>query len=123
IIGAGGHGKVIADMMLHQGLQVMGFLDDNPLTIGQQILNLPILGKPFQWRDLDPDGMVVAVGNNAIRQKIIERLEQDTSPPWISVSHANAVIANSVQIGEGTVIMAGAIINVDTTVGKHSIIN
>lgn len=123
IIGAGGHGKVIADMMLRQGLQVLGFVDDDPSTIGHRILNLPVLGKTLQWRDFDPDGMVVAVGNNAIRQSIIERLEQDMSPPWITIRHSNAVIANSVQIGEGTVIMAGTVINVDTTVGKHSIIN
>lgn len=123
IIGAGGHGKVIADMMLRQGMQVIGFVDDDPSTIGHSILNLPVLGKTLQWRDFAPDGMVVAVGNNTIRQKIIERLEQDTSPPWITVIHPNAVIANSVQIGEGTVILAGAVINVDTRVGKHSIIN
>ena len=122
IIGAGGHAKVIADMILRQGMQVLGFLDDNPLLIGQEIFNLPVLGKIDTWKSYKPNGLVIGIGDNAIRRKIVQNLES-SNPPWRTVIHPNAVIATAVQLGEGSVVMAGAIINVDTIVGKHSIIN
>jgi acetyltransferase EpsM len=123
IIGAGGHGKVIADMMLRQGMDVLGFLDDNPALVGLSIFGLPVLGLLDQWKDFEPDGLVAAIGSNAVRRTVVQRLEMTASPPWVTIIHPNAVIAQSVQIGIGTVIMAGAVVNADAKLGNHAIIN
>ena len=124
IIGAGGHGKVIADLMQCQGIAVIGFLDDDLSLIGQQVLGLPVLGKTDQWIDFEPTGLVVGVGDNTIRRKIVDRLLQhDAALPWVTLVHPNAVVAASVRLGVGTVVMAGAIINADTVVGDHAIVN
>lgn len=124
IIGAGGHGKVIADMMQRQGRQVIGFLDDNRALSGQYVFDLPILGTTEQWQQFNPDGIVVGIGDNRIRHLIVQRIEKmKTVPPWISLIHPNAVVAESVTVGAGTVVMAGAIINADTSLGRHVIIN
>jgi sugar O-acyltransferase (sialic acid O-acetyltransferase NeuD family) len=123
IIGAGGHGKVIADAILCQRMNVIGFLDDDLSVMGQQILDLPVLGQVSQWMNFSPDGLVVGIGNNTIRHTLVQKMEMDSVPPWISVVHPNAFVTSFVQIGVGTVIMAGAIINTDTKLGKHSIIN
>ena len=80
IIGAGGHGKVIADIMLCQGINVLGFLDDNPSLLGQHILDLPILGSGEHWMEFNPDGLIVGIGDNAIRRKVVNHLEKGEVP-------------------------------------------
>ena len=123
IIGAGGHSKVIADAMLCNGMNIMGFLDDNPLLIGQRVSGFPVLGKVENWPEFDVVKLVLGIGDNSIRRLIVQRLEHEGSPIWAIVTHPAATIANSVKIGAGTVIMAGAIVNPDTTLGQHTIVN
>ena len=123
IIGAGGHGKVVADAILSAGMPLLGFLDDNPDTIGQQILGYPVLGNIAQWLEFDADGLVIAVGNNRIRRMIQQKLEASAHPNWITVIHPKAIVAASLKVGVGTVVMAGAIVNPDTVIGQHTIIN
>lgn len=123
IIGAGGHGKVIADIMSCLDLNVIGFVDDNTALVGRRILDLPVLGPVERWASINPEGIIIAVGNNQTRRTIVLKLEQYSPPPWCSVSHPSAIIAKSTQIGAGTVMMAGAVINPDTKIGSHSIVN
>ncbi len=114
---------MIADMMHCCGMVVTGFLDDNPLLAGKQILGFPILGKVEKWLDFDVEKLVVGIGDNSVRRLIVQRLEYAGSPMWAAVIHPRATIANSAIIDAGTVIMAGAVVNPDTTLGQHTIIN
>ncbi|MBZ0319453.1 MAG: acetyltransferase [Anaerolineae bacterium] len=123
IIGAGGHGKIIADLMLSQGMKLIGFLDDNQSLIGQRIFELPVLGKSSEWEKFEPDGIVLAIGDNSIRSKILQKLTSNVMLPWITVVHPKAIVASSVKLGIGTTVMAGAIINCDAVLGDHTIIN
>ena len=123
IIGAGGHGKVIASGMLENGLNILGFVDDNAEIIGRTILDLPVLGTIEQLADIGPDGLVTGIGNNSVRQQVVQRANQITRATWLNVVHPKAIISKFVQIGEGTVVMAGGIINADTNIGNHVIIN
>lgn len=123
IIGAGGHGKVVADAMFSAGMPLLGFLDDNPDIIGQQLLGFPVLGMIYQWQEFEADGLFIAIGNNRIRRMIQQKMESIAHPNWITVIHPKAILAGSVKIGIGTVVMAGAIVNPDTVIGQHVIIN
>jgi sugar O-acyltransferase (sialic acid O-acetyltransferase NeuD family) len=123
ILGAGGHGKVIADIMLLQRISVLGFLDDDPSLVGQKIFTLPVLGSSDKWRDFEPDGLVMGIGDNSIRRKIAQHMKLGPMPPWITVIHPNAIISASVEVSLGTVIMGGAVINADTVLGNHTIVN
>lgn len=123
IIGAGGHGKVVADALLERGIPLIGFVDDNPNMIGQKILGFPVLGAIDHWLEFDAEGLVIAIGNNHIRHNIQQKLEAMSHPNWIKVIHPKAVVAESAKLGVGTVIMAGAIINPDAVIGQHTIIN
>lgn len=124
IIGAGGHGKVVADAILRLGRPVVGFLDDQADTMGPTILGLPVLGKSEEWLRMRSSGLIVAIGDNESRRRMVEKAEIDgNSPPWTSVIHPGAVVSSSAEIGTGTVIMAGAVINPDTRIGRHAIIN
>lgn len=122
ILGAGGHGKVVADILLLQGLSVIGFLDDNPALWKTKVLGLPVLGKIETYHDYPSDGLIFGIGNNQLRQKIIQQFGIEANR-WITAVHPRAIVAASVHIGCGTVIAAGGVINPDTIIGKHAIIN
>ena len=118
IIGAGGHGKVIADNALKNGYTDIGFIDDN---LNGECFGFAVVGTVSQIETFN-DGktdFVIGIGNNEIRKNIAERFNVN----WVTLVHPSAQIGMSVSIDKGTVVMAGAVINVCATVGKHCIIN
>lgn len=123
IIGAGGHGKVVADILLRQSIAVLGFLDDDPAMWGTFRLGLPVLGAINTFSDYSPEGLVIGIGSNVMRREIVRRLGSLAYDLWQPAVHPEAVIAPSASIGRGTVIAAGAVVNPDTCLGDHVIIN
>lgn len=128
IIGSGGHAKVVIDIILQRqkklndDISIEGILDDNFIEgEKKKLFQIPVIGKIDKIKEFSEDiYYVVAIGNNEIRKKIAE---QYRDVKYITLIHPNSVIAEEVQIEEGTVIMAGAIINPYTKIGKHCIIN
>ena len=118
IIGAGGHGKVIADNAIKNGYTDICFVDDHATGI---CMGFPVVGTGADVSSLD-DGktdFVIAVGNNGIRKRIAEAHDVN----WVTLVHPSAQIGAYVSIGKGTVVMAGAIINPCASIGEHCIIN
>ncbi len=118
IVGAGGHGKVIADSAIKNGYTDIGFVDDNATG---ECMGFPVTGTCTDIEKFD-DGntdFVIGIGNNATRKMIAEKYNVN----WITLVHPSAQIAVNVSIGKGTVVMAGAVINACATVGEHCIIN
>lgn len=120
IIGSGGHAKVIADIVLKSGDILVGFLDDDESKQGKTIyLNYKVIGKISDCVNYTEKLFIVAIGNNDSRARIVE--ENDLR--WYTAIHPQAIVADTVTIGEGTVVMAGVVINPDTNIGRHCIIN
>jgi len=121
IIGASGHGKVVADIArLNDYLEVY-FLDDNARI--KDCNGCPVIGKSTDAETLNASQIsdfFVAIGNAVIRENIMNRLANFNV---ISLIHPSAVVAEDVHIGIGTVVMAGAVINPGTIIGKGCIIN
>ena len=118
IIGASGHGKVIADIAVKNEYKEIVFLDDNPKV--QECAGFRVVGT---LEDIDkyPDyDVIVAIGNASIRKKIHKKVGEDRLTTLI---HPQSVISRRVTIGKGTVVMAGAIVNSDTKIGEGCIIN
>lgn len=115
IIGASGHGKVIADIAILNGYTDIVFLDDDENI--KTCAGFPVVG-----RVTDAVGMIgdkiVAIGNAETRERIQSKLDN-----VVTLIHPKAVISRRVQIGKGTVIMAGAVINSDSAIGDGCIIN
>ena len=111
LYGASGHGKVIKDIVEANGQNVEAFIDDNP-DISE------LSGKPVLHEENSLSPMIVSIGVNATRKKVVEKLKCT----FETAVHPSAVVSPSAQIGEGTVVMPGALINVDSVVGKHCII-
>ncbi|WP_394138436.1 acetyltransferase [Cytobacillus oceanisediminis] len=122
IIGASGHGKVVADIALKMNKwNAIAFLDDNESL--KSSMGLEVLGTSSDVKKyIDQYQIFVGIGNNATRQKIHLMLEgAGASIP--SLIHPNSTIGEQVEIGIGTAVMAGAVINCCTKIGKGCIIN
>lgn len=114
IIGASGHGKVIADIAIKNGYKDIVFLDDDESIV--ECAGFPKVGKISQACSIEGD-KIIAIGDARIRERIQKKLNV------ITLIHPDAVISRRVKIGEGTVVMAGAVINSDVVIGKGCIIN
>lgn len=117
VIGASGHGKVIADIASKNGYSEIVFLDDNENA--HECGDYPVIGKSSEVGKIDAD-VIVGIGNAAIRKRIQESVSEDK---MVTLIHPNAVVAEDVEIGIGSVIMAGAVINSGSKIGKGCIIN
>ena len=120
IIGAGGHAKVIADIIYKSGDNLIGFLDDNLANKGKEIyLGKKVLGTTKDIDKYKEYYFVIGIGNNSIRKKI----NNENNLKLYTAIHPSAIIAQDVKIGTGSVIMAGVVINPGTVIGKNCIIN
>ena len=119
IIGAGGHAKVIADIIVKSGDNVVGFLDDN-INIDTIIVDsYKVIGTLEYISALNNDyEFVIAIGDNKKRKEIAKETIK-----FYTAIHPSAQIGLDVEIGEGTVVMANAVINSSAKIGKHCIIN
>lgn len=122
IIGASGHGKVVADIAIKMNKwQSIAFLDDDKSI--KSSMNLAVIGTSDDvFTHINEYEIFVGIGNNTTRQRIHEMLETfGASMP--NLIHPKAVIGNQVDIGTGTVVMAGVVINCCTKIGRGCIIN
>ena len=128
VVGAPGHGLVVVDIVRRQGRDALiGFLDSGK-PVGAGPAGLPILGPGEAVVDLMAvhgfSACLVAVGHNEIRRRCVAMLR--TKLPelrFATAIHPSAVVAEGVEIGEGTVVMAGAVINPGCRIGRHCIVN
>ena len=117
IIGASGHGKVVADIAKRCGYTDIVFLDNDEKI--KTCAGYPVLGPDMMTSELDGE-VFIAVGNAAVRKKLMERESHRCFPILI---HPDAVIADDVRIEEGTVVMAGTVINPGASIGRGCIVN
>ena len=117
IIGASGHGKVAANIARLNGYDEIEFLDDN--TGLRSCGKWPVVGTSELAAEIEND-LFIAVGNAAIRERIMVRFQDKQI---VSLIHPSAVIAEDAEIGAGSVVMAGAVINPGTRISKGCIIN
>jgi sugar O-acyltransferase (sialic acid O-acetyltransferase NeuD family) len=127
ILGAGGHGQVVADVLLcahRAGSAVLpiGYLDDAVRLQGQTILGLPVRGTFEQIDAVSHEGVILAIGDNHIRERIYEQLRQ-RGECLVSAVHPRSIVATDVSVGPGTVICAGAVVNPGSEIGANTILN
>jgi len=114
LYGAGGHAKVIIEILQSTGVPVEGLFDENPDI--KQIWQYPVM--KYAPALVSPE-IIISIGKNLIRKKIAEQL-----PGRFGIAqHQRANISPTAMIAEGTVVMAGATINADALIGRHCIIN
>lgn len=117
IIGASGHGKVVADIAKLCGYRNIVFLDNNPNL--SSCGGYPVLGSLDMADELDGN-LFIAIGNGQVREKLMKRFQQRFFPVLI---HPSATVAEDVEIQCGTVVVAGAVINPNVKIGCGAIVN
>lgn len=122
IIGAGGHGKVMADLvsMLHE-YTLIGFADSSLETGTTVIGNANVLCKPEEVNAQVADYFIVAVGNNDIREKIFNNLKSKLKPAVLI--HPSASVSQYASIAPGTMVCANAVVSVGAKIGENNILN
>ncbi len=119
IIGTGGHAKVIADIVLCAGDNLQGFLTSD--TDKKEFAGRPILGSDLEYQKYAGCYFVIAIGNANVRERISNSMK---TVKWYTAIHPSATVSLlNTHIGEGSVVMANAVVNSFVQIGKHCIIN
>lgn len=121
VIGAGGHGKVVAEVAAAAGYEVLGFFDDFAET--SPLKGYPLLGRTAELPEKAGLGVwaVIAVGDNRRRCELAAEISRFVR--FATVIHPSAVVSRSAQIGEGTVVMPHVTVNACAAIGSHVILN
>ena len=126
VFGAGGHAKVVADILRLRGHQVAGFIDEvSPQRRGDIFFGSPILGGREDLLALRAQGVrhvIVAFGDNARRIAAGDFIEA-SGFELITAIHPSAILGGEVHIGAGSMLAAGAVVNAGSIIGKHCIVN
>jgi len=119
IIGAGGHARVIASILKASLITISGFYDDDPKLKNQSFSGIPVLGTLSELKSDKNTKAIIGIGDNALRKQIATSFDFK----WINAIHPFSFIDPSVDIGLGTVICAGGIIQPGASIGNHVILN
>jgi sugar O-acyltransferase (sialic acid O-acetyltransferase NeuD family) len=127
IIGAGQHSQVMADILLRmqengESLDLAGYLDDDPLLTGLDILGFPVLGGTDDLIAVEHDAIIAAIGDNHTRSRMFDRF-LESGERFFVAKHPRAIIAPDVRLGEGSMVCAGVVVNTGTIIGRNVILN
>ncbi len=117
LIGVSDHGKVVVDIARNNGYTEIVFLDDNEEF--SRCGGYPVEGKTSEFKNYDCN-IIMAIGNAKIRERFQQQINSNQLPVLI---HPNAYVAENVEIGKGTVVVGGAVINLGAKIGAGCIIN
>ncbi len=123
ILGASGHGKVVAHVALAAGWQQVVFFDD-AWPERQRNGHWDVVGDSARLQtELSAfDGVIVAIGHNPTRWDKYRWLRA-AGARLVTLTHPTASVSRFARIGLGSVLMAGASVNVDAEIGEASIVN
>jgi len=125
IIGAGGHARVVADILLQrrsEGIDPAGFLDVDTALRGQLHFGLPVLGSIDDVPRFAHDAVIVAIGENVVRRRLYLELAA-RGERFFTACHPSAVTGSDVTIAPGSMICAGAVVNCGSVIGLNTILN
>ena len=123
ILGASGHGKVVADTAECCGWQVIEFFDDAWPQVSS-VGFWPVVGNTGDLlsRVGEFDGVLVAIGNNSVRRRKMDELKASGAQLPV-LMHPSSIISRYANIGSGTVVFASAVVNAYAIVGEGAILN
>jgi len=127
IVGASGHAKVLIDIAEKSSYEVVGLIDDFQ-PIGTQVVGYNILGGVKDivtiYEEHSIEGFFIGIGDNYARERISAGiLDMLPTAVFATLLHPSAQVGKEVKIGEGSALMAGAVVNSASTLGRHVIVN
>ena len=127
IVGCGGHGRVVLDIVRRSGaFDPVGFFDSNPAMHGRRIDGLKVLGHPDELSDTRTecaaDCAIVAIGDNGVRRAFADQLST-AGFELVNAIHPSANLAGNVSLGRNTVVAAGVLVCAHCQIGDSVILN
>ncbi len=127
IVGCGGHGRVVLDILVNAGLyDVVGFVDSNTDFFGRHVDGIKVLGHPDELPGIQTTtgatAAIIAIGDNGVRRSFARKLE-DQGFDIINAIHPSANLARNVTLGKNIVIAASAIASAHCQIGDSVILN
>ena len=127
IIGAGGFGREVSWLVERINAaapewNILGFADDNESLLGKELDGYKVLGGTDVIKNFPQAYVICCIANTEIRKKICRKVNSFGGRFAILADPA-AIISDKVEIGEGSVICAGAVLTVDIKIGRHNIID
>lgn len=129
ILGAGGFGREVLDILIAQNKiskkwKILGFIDEDPKLKGKVLNGYPVLGS-FDWfskTDQHKISVVCAIGDNVSKKKVVDKAK-NLGLKFANVIHPTVTMTEFVTLGEGVIICAGCILTNQITIRNHVIIN
>lgn len=128
-LGAGGHAKVVIDILnAAGGYEIVGLLDIDPRRHGDRVMGVPVCGADDMLEDFYGRGIrhafvgIGSVGDSSRRRQAYERCRV-AGFEMVRAVHPRAIVSAAASLGDGTTVMAAAVINPDAVVGRNVIIN
>lgn len=126
LIGAGGHGRVVLDILRAAGVHMpIGFLDADPQLTGQTIGGLPVLGQVNMLPKLKAQkvkGAIISIGDNPPRRRYFQKV-LDQGFELVNAVHPGSQVSATARLGRNVVIAAGAVVSTDARLGDGVIVN
>lgn len=125
IVGASGHAKVVIDAIERlSGYSIYCLLDDDPIKKDSMFFGYRVFGDVSCLENFlrEDYRAIVAIGDNKIRRNKVEQVVE-AGFSLMSAIHPAANLARNVEIGVGSVVMAGAVVNSDVQIGRGVIVN
>jgi sugar O-acyltransferase (sialic acid O-acetyltransferase NeuD family) len=124
ILGAGGHGRVVAETAQASGVPVLGFVDEDPARLEERPLGLPVFGRTalLESGSLAADAIALGVGRNAVRLALLRRFQGSRWAMPIII-HPRSWCSPTAVIGAGSLLMANATVQTACRIGAAVIVN
>lgn len=128
-IGAGGHAKVVIDVLRMRGeYDLIGLIDTNRQLHGRTVNGVPVLGDDMMLERLRGEGILhVFIGIGGVSDMSMRRDVYDRATAMgfsvAGVVHPRAWVSPSAMLNHGVHVMAGAVINADARIGENVIVN
>jgi sugar O-acyltransferase (sialic acid O-acetyltransferase NeuD family) len=123
LLGAGGLARetLAAARAMPEAWQPIGALDDDPALHGGQIDGLPVLGGIEQVHEHVSAAVISCIANvrrPAARARLQERLGLPAER-WATLIHPAASLAPGVEVGYGSILLAGVVVTAPQRIGRH----
>ena len=128
IVGTGGQAReihVLLEALAADGhaIEMAGFLDDDPAKAGETIHGVPVVGSVDWLSGKDGMGVVIGIGSPPAKRDVVRRIGSLGDHVFPVLVHPSATVGPRVDLGEGTIVGAGAVLTTDIQVGRHVLLN
>ena len=123
IVGAGGYGRLALDVLLASGVEreILGFYDDAHAALSDKVRGFPVLGDIQMLKSMlsvEPVHVIVAITDNQARLRVANSIRA-LGGRFVTAVHPMAYVSEEATLGDGSVLVAGAVVNPDVEVGSH----